>query len=298
MKYLLFLLAAATSLFSALVPASAQSVLYAATGSAGTAGSLYTINPTTGAILSSVPITNAAGGGALGITGLAFSPSTNVLYGVTVNKVVTGGNSVAGSLVVINPTTGVATVIGSLVTPVSDIAFRANGVLYGFQSQNPFSLATINLSTGVGTKVANSGLTTSVGGGLAFNSAGTLYVSASGADGTLDTFNPTTGLRTGSVTLTGAPFVSPGSFNSMAFDSNGVLYAADNNGLGTAPVDVELVRVNTSTGVVTDLFSLPDNTDAIAFRLTAVPEPSSLSLLILPAIAMGVYAVYRRLARV
>src|SRR5205085_4413632 len=126
--------------------------------------------------LSSVPITNASGGGALGITGLAFNPMTGVLYGVTVRDV-TGGNTVAGSLVTIDPNTGVATVIGALGFDASshplaagDISFAADGTLYGWESRSPFSLCTINLTTGALSTVGSSGLSSTTGGGLAFSS--------------------------------------------------------------------------------------------------------------------------------
>src|ERR1700736_702440 len=89
----------------------AQQFLFAATGSDGVAGSLYIINPTTAAAPLVGPSTNGPGGGAIGITGLDFHPTNGTLYGVTVNKTTSGGNTVLRSLVSINPTTAVATVI-------------------------------------------------------------------------------------------------------------------------------------------------------------------------------------------
>src|SRR5437764_11843863 len=79
--------------------------VYVATGSNGIAGTLYQVNSTNGDLISSVPITNASGGGAIGITGLAFNPLNGTLYGVTVrdtSNAATGGNTVSASLVTIN----------------------------------------------------------------------------------------------------------------------------------------------------------------------------------------------------
>src|SRR5438552_4176452 len=133
--------------------AQAQTVtLYAATGSNGTAGSLYTIDLTTGAANLVGPIVNASGGGALGITGLAFDPLNGVLYGVTVNNTL-NGNTLSQRLVTINPNTAVATVIGSLGSAQGDISFRSDGTLFGFQATGDNSLTTINLSTGLATEV-------------------------------------------------------------------------------------------------------------------------------------------------
>jgi hypothetical protein len=270
-------------------PVQAQSILYAATGSAGTAGTLYTIDASSGSILSSHAITNAAGGGAIGITGLAFSPTTGVLYGVTVTST-NNGNTVASSLVTINPNTGVATVIGALGISISDISFRSNGTLYGFEARTPYSLATINLSSGVATTVGISGLSGVSGGGLAFSPTGTLYVSAKGSQtGTLDTLNPATGALTIGPALSGALFLGMGA---LAFDAGGTLFGADNNGTGGTLVDVALETINIVTGAVSFVIDLPDNTDAIAFA--PVPEPSTAGLFALGAAGTIALALYRR----
>lgn len=256
-------------------------ILYGASGSNGIAGSLYMINTATGASTLVAAITNANGGGAIGITGLSFNPVDSLLYGITTNAVPTGGNTVRSSLVTIDTTTGVATVIGTLGFANSDISFRSDGTLFGYEAGNTkgfLSMTTINLNTGAATRIGDSGLSNTLGGGLAFDSVGDLYLSATGANGTLDMLDPGTGARTAGPGLSGGPF-SPsggpsGALNAMAFNSLGVLYALDSNRAGVALV--HLVIVDPLTGMITDLGSVADNMDALAFA--PVPEPSSVAL--------------------
>jgi hypothetical protein len=283
----------------------AQEVIYAATGSNGTAGTLYTIgvdesDPSTfEQILASVEIRVQSTGAAIGLTGIAFNPMTDTLYGVTVNSTA-AGNTLARTLVTIDPLTGLATVIGSLGSnPIADITFAPDGTLYGFQAQNPFSLVRINLATAATSLVGNSGLAFTVGGGLALSPSGTLYLSGTGADGTLDTLNPTTGARTVGPSLTDAPYVQPGALSAMTFSASGTLYASNTNQSGP-PVgpfaDVELVTINVATGAVTDLFPLPENTDAIAWRFAPVPEASTTAMFALGGACCVALAAYRRRA--
>ena len=75
---------------------------YLATGANGIAGSLYLINPATGAVVRTIgPLIDTAGR-AYGMTGMAFQPGTNVLYGSTANLSPTA----PGHLVRINPEIG------------------------------------------------------------------------------------------------------------------------------------------------------------------------------------------------
>jgi hypothetical protein len=287
----------------------AQTV-YVATGSNGIAGTLYQVDSSNGDELSSVPITNANGGGAIGITGLAFDPLNGTLYGVTVRDI-SGGNTVSASLVTIDPATGLATVIGSVGSnqAIGDISFASNGTLYGWEARSPFSLATISLTTGVATTVGNSGSANTTGGALAINpTTGNAYVSFTGAApsgpnppdatrATLDRVNLTNGSVSVGPTFSGAPndfggVQGNGTFNSLAFTSSGVLFGANSDQL--LPANVELVTINIVTGAVTDLFGLPENTDAIAFQLSAVPEPSTAGLILFGAVGTTVLRFYRR----
>lgn len=284
------------------------------------AGTLSKFDVTTGQQLSSVPITNANGGGAIGLTGMAVNPLTNILYGVSVVKTKSGGNTVAGSLLTIDPTTGKATVLGRLTLntvslQVSDIAFAPDGTLYGWEAQVPtdmsgsplqsYQLATINITPG-----SNAGHMTNVGGGTQSSTAGgglalsptnsnVFYLSNSGTDpdfGTLDSVNRSTGTITTGPSISGAP--KNGTLNSMKFFGN-TLYAVnssiDPNEVNESgqPDENHLVTVNLVNGAVTDLFRIPfNNVDAMVFL--PVPEPSTLGLLVFGAVGSVALLIYRR----
>jgi len=122
-------------------------VLYAADGADGHLSNLYILNAATGAVSSTVgPIGFA-------VTGLAFHPTTGVLYGVT--AVENSPPQPQPSLISINPSTGAGTLIGPVgpvgclvppansTKPVTDITFRADGTLFGW-SRCTDDLVTIN----------------------------------------------------------------------------------------------------------------------------------------------------------
>jgi hypothetical protein len=272
----------ALSVATLISPALAQETLYVATGSKGAAGVLYTVDPLTAAFTMVAPITTGAG--AIGLTGLAFDPLNGVLYGITGLE---SANS-PRTLVTINPATGAATVIGTLTDPffgtvgLTDISFRSDGTLFGSDNR----LFTINLATGGLTLIGSTG--PNLGGGLAFNSSGTLYA-ARAATGSLDTLNPATGARAVGPTMTGAPNAGSGAvMNALAFNSANVLYGSNSDRAGVVggSTAVNLVTINTGTGVVSDIGVLPGNVDALAFG-PAVPEPSSIALLGVGAVIAG-----------
>src|SRR5690349_9794111 len=86
--------------------------LYVATGSNGVPSTLYSVNPANGLSTSIGNVT--IGGSAVGITGLAFHPSTNVLYGVTTNHATSTLITNKNCLVTIDPANASATLVGSL----------------------------------------------------------------------------------------------------------------------------------------------------------------------------------------
>src|SRR5215212_11768445 len=105
--------------------------LYAATA-AGAPGELYIINQATGAVVQDVGPLNDALNTNYPITGLAFSPTSGVLYGSTGNA-----GTVDGLFVRINPVTAQVTVIGPFnagpinssgaPATMADLAFNAAG---------------------------------------------------------------------------------------------------------------------------------------------------------------------------
>lgn len=241
-------------------------VMYAATGSNGVAGNLYTINPSTSASSLVGPILNTSGAGAIGLTGLDFNPLDGTLYGITANSTSANGNTVAKSLVTIDPATALATVIGDLGKANSDISFRSDGTLFGFQSNetagNIHSMTKIDLGTGLSTVVGSTGLASTTGGGLAFDEAGTLYLSATGSSGTLDTLNPSKGTRTVGGSMTGAPIA--GSINAMAANGE-TLFGIDSDGsISRNSVHLVTISRDAAGATVTDIGSLPGDTDAIS----------------------------------
>lgn len=267
----------------------AQETFYVATGSKGAAGVLYTVNPTTAAFTAVAPI--LVGGSSIGMTGLAFSPANGVLYGVTGFE----SPNFKRTLVTIDPATGAATVVGAILDPqfgssvgLTDLSFRSDGTLFGI---TPNDMYTINLTNAALTTIGPTG-EGAPGGGLAFNPAGTLF-SAGSATGTLDTLNTSTGARTVGPTLTNSPHAGTlGAMNALAFNSAGTLFGSDSDRAqnGATTVAVDLVTINTATGVVTNVGAIPNDVDAIAFG-PAVPEPSSFALL---ATGAGIFAYLRR----
>src|SRR5690349_17808895 len=85
--------------------------IYAATAGNG-AGELYTINNFSGATITDIGPLNDASALNYGVTGLAFDPVTQTLFGSTGNSGATDGSTHA-KLVTINPATGFVTPIGS-----------------------------------------------------------------------------------------------------------------------------------------------------------------------------------------
>ena len=252
----------------ALATSADAATIYAATA-AGALGELVTIDSSSGAVVQSIGPTDDALGANYGITGLAFHPTTGVLYGSSANA----DPLTAAKLVTIDPATGQVTLIGlfnagnpgTRAATMTDLAFDANGNLYGVGSVGGPQLFSINIATGKATQVGATGLTSTTGGGLAFAPDAILYgTPTSGRFGTYD-------ITTGAFTNIANP-VKPagGGYGALAFDENGILYGL-NVGSGTPPPS-HLVTIDPATGAVTDIGASLDQLDAIAIR---VPEPAS-----------------------
>lgn len=185
---------------------------------------LYTLDAVTGAVKSTVGISG------IGPTlGIAFGPD-NFLYAVT-----TAGGSTPNSLYKINPANGVAQLVGSLQIPggvvEGDLAFSANGTLYGISGSDLF---TVNRATGRGTLVGT------VPGGvrdisyLAFNNlTGSLYALDNGPGtslpSTLLRLNPTNAQISSSMQVP-----KLGGWGGMDFEpKTGMFYLADSGPGGT-----------------------------------------------------------------
>lgn len=259
--------------------------LYASTA-AGAAGELYRINPATGALLQDVGPLNDASGANYSMTGLAFHPITNVLYGSTGNA----NTAAQGTLVTINPATAQVTVVGAFnagptnssgsPATMADIDFDAAGNLYGVASIGGPDLYSINVATGQATLVGANGASTSTsGGGLAISAAGVFYGTPTSSR--FGAYNSTTGAYT-NIANPAKP-AGTGAYSSLAFDGS-VLYGL-NTGPGSPP-PTHIVTIDPSTGTVTDIGASLASLDAIAFQVV-IPEPSGVVLLAIAAIALG-----------
>jgi hypothetical protein len=228
--------------------------LYAAlAGGDVSVSDLYTIDLDTGQQTS-------LGSLGLAVTGLSIHPGTGDMYGVTGNsfsplrRLIRIDNYLTGPPSVTN--------IGSLgSTALGDIAFRSDGVLFGWSGNG--KLWTVNLATGAATQVGSSTLSGAFGASIDFVGS-TLYGLVHGDNGNVYTINQATGVATPGAALSGAPFA----FDDCPFAAGAVspneqkFYAIDNDyGTGAA-----LVTVDRSTGVVDTTGILFDNAvDAICW---------------------------------
>jgi hypothetical protein len=272
-------------------PAAAET-LYAATvrtGGAGVpdaiSGSLYSVNLGSGSATFIAPL-SLDGKTSIGITGLAAHPSTAVLYGITSPL----SSEHPQSLVTLDPNTGNATLVGDLRFPGSDIAFNRAGILFTWLPATS-QLGIVNITTGAVTPIGPVGAAGTIA-GLAIDQHGIAYITPSGAGGTLDTVDIGTGAISKGAQLHGAPFAS--SINSMSFTPSGLLLAVNSN--AGSPASTALVQINTATGVVNKIGTLPDDTDALAFvtaqyRSEPFVTGQTLALIVLGVIALILGAI-------
>ena len=231
-----------------------RSTLYWST-SPGGVGELWTIDQTTGAAIADIGPLSDSGGQNYGVTGLAFDPTSGILYGST------GGKS-GNSLLTIDPATARVTVVGDYGLgagdTMTDIKFDTNGTLYGITSTGGANLCTINKSTGQATIIGISGVSFTQGGALAISPGGVFYASPINTD--FGTYNPTTGAFT-FIANPPRPGGSGTSYSAFAFDGE-TLY-----GMNLA-TPTYLVTID-PFGDVTTIGTSVANIDGIAFRPSA-----------------------------
>jgi len=225
------------------------------------AGNLYTVNLASGAAVL-IGAIRLPGSKAIGVTGMAFHPNTGVLYGITSEQ---SPNS-PHSLVTIDPASGAATLVGDLGSIGSDLAFDPKGTLYVWM-QSSSQLGVVDVSSAAVSPVGKPG-GPGPPAGIAIDPAGMVFVTAKGASGTLDNVDLATGALQVGPPLTGAPFSTQ--INSMSFSPSGLLLAVNSN--GGSPANTRLVAINTATGAVAMIGALPDDTDALAFTSSNIPN--------------------------
>ena len=270
----------------AATPAGAQT-LYAASvrslataGGTGVAGSLYTVNLGTGSPTFVAPL-RLGDGTPIGITGMAAHPATGVFYGITSPLSTTQRQT----LVTIDVATGKATLVGEMRHQGSDIAFNRAGILFVWLPTTS-QLGIVDSSTGAVTPIGpvrGSGPPA----GLAIDSQGRAYITPKGAGGTLDTVEIGTGNIVAGPQLSGAPF--PTAINSMTFTPSGLLLAVNSN--AGIPAHTRLVTINVASGAVSNIGTLPDDTDALTFTPEVRRDGSDINFQTLALLVLGVIAL-------
>lgn len=255
--------------------------LYAITGAGNVESILYRINPINGSVLQTIGDLNTTH-----VTALAFSPTTGALFGHISDAPTTT------QLISINPNTAAFSVVGNTRQQVPDMSFRADGTLFAWSklntvTNNPDDAYQIDLTTGQATILGESNFTTGMV-GLSFAPNGTLYMKNGNQ---LNTVNQSTGAITFVRNLTGGTLV-----NALAFDSNGVPYSVIRTGTQSF-----LATFDLNTGVVTNLGEITvggqpvNGVAALAFRISAVPEPST--MLLIGSTMLGSAIIYWRRKR-
>ena len=269
--------------------------LYGATGRGFS--SLYQINPTSGDAIIIGEIKNGADPNPIGVSGLDFFGG--VLYGAGPGP---RGSTIA-SMETIDPSTGAIISLFNTIPKCADISFSPiNGKLYCI-SPGASTLYTLEKTTGVATKVGDTGLAAGggVGGALAVSpSDGTIFA---GTFFALFTLSPDDG-----TILTAKSWVFPSDWSDVncrpsafAFDNANTLYAsficADK--LSGEDIGAFLATVNTENGQVTQIGPTVASLDAIAFAPLVTPPsipefPFSFSLVIMFVVVAAVYMGMRQ----
>lgn len=194
----------------------------------------------------------------VGLTGMAFHPRTNVLYGITLGI----NDAKRAALLTIDPVTAEARVVGRLSRPLSDISFDPDGRLFGWTA-NTGQLAIVDINTA---RVATVGETAApaAGGAFAIDSRGNGYVARWGSRGTLDQVD----LQQG--TIEAGPAVSNladvSTLRSMAFSAANELLATVS--VRSTAAGSALLRIDPATGEARAVGDIPDDSEAIAVAAT------------------------------
>lgn len=204
---------------------------------------LYSVDPGT-------MTATSIGTGSGTITGMAFHPTTGVLYA--------RGDCCYPGLFTLNITTGAKSSIGGN-DCIGDITFVDSSTLFGQENWNGPGTVTINLSNGGITYVGYNSLW-SYGNGMAADVSGNTYF-ANGSN--LYRVNPSTG----STTYIGNMSLSNYELSAMTFHL-GELLGVDGAGYSSSNI---LVRINTSTAATTTVGSLPTGVDALASQFPSAP---------------------------
>jgi len=231
----------------------AATIAYGTTGRGGDISVLYTVDVSTGT-------TSLIGSTGFAINSMAYSWYSNTLY-ATQRK--------GGSLLTIDRTTGVATAIGSgLGVNITSLAINSSGQAFGWGENADGveidDLHTIDLSTGVATRVGESNLNTFAH-GMAFLDD-TLYLN----NGNANLYTIDTG--TGAATFVGGSGVQYNANGGINPD-DGLYYGIDMSD-PSLDSNLNLNLINVSTGTAQGSIVL----DRQLHTLTFVPVPAAVWL--------------------
>jgi hypothetical protein len=146
-------------------------VLYTASGTGGIAGTLYTIDPVTGLVITTVGPLHDAANNLYGLTSLKYDSSSHILYGVTAGQSPTNPSYLA----IVDPATALVTPIGPNGQVLTDVAIDpTTEVMYGLSGFNS-KFYTINTSTGLAVQTGVTAIGFANGGGFASDRTGLLF---------------------------------------------------------------------------------------------------------------------------
>jgi DNA-binding beta-propeller fold protein YncE len=230
-------------------------VLYVASGTNGVQGILYTVDPATGTVLTTVGPLHDASGNNYGLTGLRYDSSSHILYGATINSSPTNPNY----LVIVDPATALVTPkidpFGAIPT---DIAIDpTTGIMYAVSTFNQ-KFYTINTATGEMVQTGSTGIGFQNGGGMGADITGALF--------NVDNFSfYSYDKTTGAATLIG-PSNLRNLVRAADFSPSNVFYGLEGGGGLDSSHARFLVTCDVTTGTCTRVGTITaQDLDALAF---------------------------------
>jgi hypothetical protein len=214
-------------------------VLYVASGTSGVNGTLYTVDPATGQVITTVGPLHDILSNFYGLTGLKYDSTLHILYGATSGQSPTK----PAWLVIVDPATALVTPIGAFLNDMSltDIAIDpTTHIMYSISGFDQHFF-TITVATGEAVIIGSTGIGFANGGGFAADSTGALFgfnnFTPTVGIGGLYSFNKTS-IPPGMATLIG-PTMLTNLVKAADFSPSNVLYALEGGG-GT--IDNEHLR--------------------------------------------------------
>jgi len=229
--------------------------LYVASGTFGAQGTLYTIDPATGMVLTTVGLLHDSANNPYGLTGLKYDSTTGIFYAATSGQSPTRPSYLA----TVDPATALVTPIGPFGDrALTDLAIDpTTGTMYGISGFDQ-KFYTINTSTGQAVQTGSTGIGFANGGGFAADRAGALF---GFSNFSFYSFNKTTGMAT---------LIGPTGLRNLVkaadFNPSNMLYALEGGG-GVDNTHLRwLDRCEVTTGTCTRVGQVNANDlDALGF---------------------------------